>query len=587
MKKTRKRKHRAAKPKGRPKQKQLPKARKRVDASVSEVSSEISFSGGFDFTSPAAPADNLATRARDKLRAGKPDQALALCREALAANPGDAQALNLTGIACFQTGKPEEALDVLKTAVAFSPDDPEIRTNLGNVLAALGQIEEAEFAYQDALKADPEYGEAAFNHGVLLETTGRRADALTAYQRALEITPDHAAARLGLGNVLRAMDRLDAARIAYQAALKHNPALAEARINLAAVLQELGDFEAAAEQCRQALETAPEMTEAHYNLGIALQEMGHYEEANAAYGQVLADNPDHAAAALNIGYGLQQTGRLKEAASAFSRALEIDSEFAKAAVNLADLRLQQGNPDKALGVCDAFLEHDPGNTALLAFRALVLSDLGDQAAARNLIDFDRFLQPVTIAPPAGYDSLAAFNAALCDHVLAHPTLTFAPQSHATREGRHSGELLSEPRGPVAALEEAIREAADAYRTTAGRDPGHPFLARPPETLTLSVWGVVMQRSGHQIPHIHPAAWLSGVYYASLPDVVGEGGSDKAGWIEFGRPPDHFHNRTTPETCSIRPEPGLMVLFPSYFYHHTVPFEADGTRVSIAFDLMPG
>ena len=30
----------------------------------------------------------------------------------------------------------------------------------------------------------------------------------------------------------------------------------------------------------------------------------------------------------------------------------------------------------------------------------------------------------------------------------------------------------------------------------------------------------------------------------------------------------------------------MLLFPSYFYHRTMPFTGAGQRVSIAFDLMP-
>ena len=40
-----------------------------------------------------------------------------------------------------------------------------------------------------------------------------------------------------------------------------------------------------------------------------------------------------------------------------------------------------------------------------------------------------------------------------------------------------------------------------------------------------------------------------------------------------------------ETSGIQPEPGLMILFPSYFYHHTIPFHTDETRISIAFDLI--
>ena len=30
----------------------------------------------------------------------------------------------------------------------------------------------------------------------------------------------------------------------------------------------------------------------------------------------------------------------------------------------------------------------------------------------------------------------------------------------------------------------------------------------------------------------------------------------------------------------------MLLFPSYLYHHTIPFESAGTRISIAFDVLP-
>ncbi|MHA1599304.1 MAG: putative 2OG-Fe(II) oxygenase [Alphaproteobacteria bacterium] len=28
------------------------------------------------------------------------------------------------------------------------------------------------------------------------------------------------------------------------------------------------------------------------------------------------------------------------------------------------------------------------------------------------------------------------------------------------------------------------------------------------------------------------------------------------------------------------------MFPSYFYHHTIPFAGSGRRISIAFDVLP-
>ena len=40
-----------------------------------------------------------------------------------------------------------------------------------------------------------------------------------------------------------------------------------------------------------------------------------------------------------------------------------------------------------------------------------------------------------------------------------------------------------------------------------------------------------------------------------------------------------------EVRLIKPVEGLMVLFPSYFYHRTLPFESDEVRISIAFDVL--
>ena len=96
----------------------------------------------------------------------------------------------------------------------------------------------------------------------------------------------------------------------------------------------------------------------------------------------------------------------------------------------------------------------------------------------------------------------------------------------------------------------------------------------------------MQSQGHQIAHNHPSAWLSGVYYVELPDVVTATDPSHQGWIEFGRPPEHFHCKAAPRVELIQPEQGAMLLFPAYFYHRTIPFESRHRRISIAFDVLP-
>jgi len=37
---------------------------------------------------------------------------------------------------------------------------------------------------------------------------------------------------------------------------------------------------------------------------------------------------------------------------------------------------------------------------------------------------------------------------------------------------------------------------------------------------------------------------------------------------------------------VRAEPGRLVVFPSWYWHRTLPFAQPGERISIAFDVMP-
>ncbi|HIM87207.1 MAG TPA: hypothetical protein EYM51_01225 [Gammaproteobacteria bacterium] len=140
-------------------------------------------------------------------------------------------------------------------------------------------------------------------------------------------------------------------------------------------------------------------------------------------------------------------------------------------------------------------------------------------------------------------------------------------------------------GPVAELEQLLRSAIDEFCSQLPVSAEHPFAARKPDDYWLTLRSVVMHTQSHQVPHIHPSAWLSGVYYVEVPEVVLAGDSN-GGWIEFGSRPSHFHARSEPLVEIIQPEEGLLLLFPSYFYHRTIAHEADQRRISMAFDVVP-
>lgn len=109
----------------------------------------------------------------------------------------------------------------------------------------------------------------------------------------------------------------------------------------------------------------------------------------------------------------------------------------------------------------------------------------------------------------------------------------------------------------------------------------------PDTLDLKLfaWMNINPVGAYNAPHTHPGAHWSGVYYVSQPDVEDE----NAGRIEFLDPRSDLPNWRILKAPafnlkkSLKPQPGDMILFPSYLVHWVYPNVADDERISIAFN----
>lgn len=371
---------------------------------------------------------------------------------------------------------------------------------------------------------------------------------------------------------------------AFRQAAQAGPNFAPAQYNLAITLFELGQGEEALAHSDMATAADPKHFEAFAGKGFVLRDKGRLDEAIEAYRQAVAVAPDSAKTWSGLGVCLQEAGQLEEALDAHRNAIGIDPDYPDATSNLSDTLVQMNNPAGAMQACDAYLERHPADAGVLASKSIALNEAGDVQALSELVDLERLVVPIRHDPPKGFKDIESFNAALGEHILRHPTLETSPASHATRKGKHTGTINAGSKGPVAAFEGLIRKAVGEYVETFAGGAGHPIIAHRPKDYTLSVWAVVLEGEGYQVPHIHPSAWLSGVYYARVPKVAGEGGHD--GWIEFGQPGPEYHYSTDPTLRLVKPEPGLMVMFPSYVFHRTVPFDSDETRISVAFDVVP-
>ncbi len=441
-----------------------------------------------------------------------------------------------------------------------------------------------EVAVQHCLRiwqANSSHAEAAGLLAVLYARRGEPDKALEFAARAIEAQPDNSRLRFNRAAIRESVGDDAGAEADYEAACRLDGSNLPARINLGNLLLR-NDRLADAEACFAGAAAAfPSATKAHEGLGIALQRQKRNAEALAALRRARALNPDHPRIGANLGWALLEGGEADDAAAQFDRALARCPSVAELWVGLAAAHIAREAWPQALVALDRALAIEPSHQRVLAFKGVVLDALGRSAERRTLIDLDRIVwRRQHTAPPEGYTDLAAFNQALADYVLAHPSLVQNRAGKTTRNGSQTTGLAENGPGPVAALACWIRDATASYVAAL------PPEAAAPARWKLRIWGTVLTSGGHQDPHHHPSGWASGVYYVRVPPGIGSDDTNQVGWIEFGRPDPFLRPAVVPDLRTVRPAEGLLLLFPSHVWHRTIPFVGDQPRISIAFDAVP-
>lgn len=350
-------------------------------------------------------------------------------------------------------------------------------------------------------------------------------------------------------------------------------------------LRLLGQPIQASMELRKARKLAPESPELLANLGDCLRDEGDYEKAVRAYRKALELRPEFAAVHMELAATLQAMGLPHKAVAAYEAGMGYGNTRPGALANYGAANLEVGRPDVALEYADKALAGDPHSRRAMSVRGFALHELGRDEEAAEIFNLD-LIRPFQVESVEGFDSVQDFNKALATHVLKHPTLQYEPANRSTTKGDQTGELLEEPRGPVAQLETFLKQCVSTFLADLPRVPGHPYLSHRPKTFRYNVWGTSLGSQGHQAPHIHPSAWVSGAYYVQLPGEMSTEEESQDGWIEFGAAPHGCKLTRERPLRRIAPREGTVVLFPSYYYHRTLPFEGKRRRISIAFDANP-
>jgi uncharacterized protein (TIGR02466 family) len=101
---------------------------------------------------------------------------------------------------------------------------------------------------------------------------------------------------------------------------------------------------------------------------------------------------------------------------------------------------------------------------------------------------------------------------------------------------------------------------------------------------LIAWAAVNRKGHYNTSHVHPMATWSGVYYVDPGD---EPGNRPRAILELEHPTQamvmNFFPGLLPSTLVIRPEAGLLVLFPSSLVHNVRMYHGERPRICVAFN----
>jgi uncharacterized protein (TIGR02466 family) len=107
------------------------------------------------------------------------------------------------------------------------------------------------------------------------------------------------------------------------------------------------------------------------------------------------------------------------------------------------------------------------------------------------------------------------------------------------------------------------------------------------TLSASAWATICRAGAYHAPHCHPDSSWSGVYYVD----PGTPSRDQplSGVLEFLDPRAGVEAVTAPgdpygAPFRVRPEAGLLVIFPSWLYHWVHPYGGETPRVAMSFNV---
>ncbi|GAB2196764.1 putative 2OG-Fe(II) oxygenase [Sessilibacter sp. MAH4] len=559
--------------------------------------------------------------------------------------------VQLVGAAYLGKKSWSEALKYFAYALSLEPKNPELHNQIAQSYSKLGYYSKAELHFKAAISLKTDYFEACVNLIELYIDTKQYAqfDQLVFSQNI--IAEENEDLLCSVRDAYRVQNKFESALKWYQKVLQVNQDSLRATHNLAICFRMLGDVEKSLEILQicnidsshlRHLEALCLYDAGSFNKSRTLLESLHIKNINkVSYLEALAELDwqcdeanrtveryqkllnkkyiNHEEILISFITILIQSENYKELENLLSKiskqcSLKLNAYVARAysklgkfdlALPLYELIARSVNSFEFKVEYAEFLilagYFSEAETILMqlysggVFNQKVLGLLGSMWRERGderyywLNDYDRFIDIRTIEKPNEYLSLEHYLNELQDVVLSMHISKKEPLTQSVRNGsQSSGRFFSKNIPIIKTHVQALNKQIKAFLCKLPINTHHPFLQRNTKSYRFSgSWSVALKDGGFHVSHVHPEGWISSAFYVSTVETEEQDGGN----ILFGRAPYKSLKINSVER-EIKPEPGILVLFPSYFWHETKPFHNknindDSKRITTPFDLVPG
>ncbi|MGI9318478.1 MAG: 2OG-Fe(II) oxygenase family protein [bacterium] len=515
------------------------------------------------------------------------DRAVSHYQEAIRQKPDYHEAIRNLALCYGKQGAYRQAIDTLKIVLRSHSKDVTAMTAIADAYRETGQHRQAEQNYEQALAVQPDHVNAWHNRGLNQHLTGHVDQALQYYKHALELRPDQPEVVESVAMALHERGSTAEGAILLENFLTQNPTNTHLHERLNEVIWESTDSAKFGSSYEQAISRSPDsldlrtsfigqliragqLERASEHIKQALQHLGNVPQLLGLQGRLLADQGDFDAAYQQFKQGLEP-GFSEELSKQMTKLCVINERYTEAQNQVSLL-----------------LKNKPDCQLSWAYQSLVWRLTGN-AKYQWLIDYDKFVRGYELETPEGYGSIEEFLQQLISklHTL-HRTIN-APLNQTLRNGTQTAaRLFHLPDPEIQSLQAALRVAVQAYIDDMGTDAAHPLLRRKTGQFEFSgSWSVKLKPKGFHVNHVHPAGWISSSCYVSIPSSMTDQPDSEQGSIKFGESPLALGSREVIEK-TISPRAGMVVLFPSYTWHGTIPFEGpdEAFRMTTPFDAVP-